>query len=269
MEENDIPYELIDKYLSGKLGEEEARAFERQVEGDAELRREFQAHVKAEVGVRQALREARREEFNREFDQLYPKGAKVRNFRPFGWVAVAAAIAFLIILTYSLVNAPVPLTNQALYAQNFEQPDITWGAGQRGAEAPTNPDKLWALAQDAYQEGNYEEAARQLKALIQDSSHQSHPKAWFTLGLMQLRQAEQMENPAAMVKEAQASLDAVSPGSIYFQDARWYKALSYLLIDDIQGCKAMLEELAVAPNSTKKEDAKELLKTLEKRKNDS
>lgn len=269
MEENDIPYELIDNYLNGRLSEAEARAFEQQLESDAELKSEFQAHVKAELAVRQSVRTARREEFNAAFDQMYPKGAKVRNFRPFIWVAVAAALAFLLILTYSIVNTPGPLSNQELFAQNFQQPEISWGAGQRAQEAPTEPDKLWALAQQAYESGNFAEAAQQLAWLIEDSTHQSHPKAWFTLGLMQLKQAEQMEDKTEMVRKAQLSLDSVAPASIYFQEGQWYKALSYLLIDDLDGCKAILRELEHAPNSSRREEAQELLETLGEREGSS
>ncbi|MCI4668622.1 MAG: hypothetical protein MRZ79_10850 [Bacteroidia bacterium] len=264
MEENEIPYELIDNYLSGKLPEKDAREFEKRVEADPELYNEFQAHVKAEIAVRQAVRLERKEEFKREFDQLYPKGAKIRNFQPFVWVAVAAAIAFLVLLTYSLQNGTQLPANKQLFAQHYSQPEINWGSGQRAIGEKTNPDKIWARAQTAYEQGNYDEAVKQLNLLIQDTTHESHPKAYFTLGLMHLKLAEKMDEPASSVAEAQKSFDLVSDTSIFFQEAKWYKALSFLLIEDYEGCKALLDELKDAPTSSKRDAAKELLESLEK-----
>jgi tetratricopeptide (TPR) repeat protein len=231
-------HELIERYLLGRLGEDDLQAFEQRLAGEPSLREE----VALQRQIFDALRtEALVADFRRQLDAVEKKmttetTGKVVPMRPGGirrWLAVAAGVLALAVAGWwvFIKNNPVKMTSQELFATYFQPPaTIAVSSVQRSADTtaaqplPTEAmqwNSLWKQLETQYQQGDFEASIatlEQIKTL--DPAGEYASETFFYAALLHLRTG----NPAS----ALADLEKVTVG--HTEDKTWYSALALLAL---------------------------------------
>lgn len=100
--------ELIERYFSNQLSENEFQQLELLLQEDAELRKNFYNELK----IKQAITQEKHESLKERLQKLEKKPTSKKS-----WYLYAAAVAILIVISSLFYNLP---TNDQLYAENFE-----------------------------------------------------------------------------------------------------------------------------------------------------
>lgn len=246
-------FDRIEAYLADELSPEDRADFEARCRQDAQWAESTRLHLLA----RQTLHESGREALKSRLDQRYqPEGSPSATRRPLWqqpWIyAMAAAIALILLLVW-WPKSPHYQSPQELYAAYMELPVPS---GLRSSTQDSLAQR-WEQAMQAFQDSAYQDAIRQLEPLIQDSSFlsQSGNRARLYLGVahLQLSQFEQ----------AQAYLKSIAAGSLYFDQAQWYRVLAYLRAGQVSPMLPLLHAIAEQENHYRQAQARRLLTQVE------
>lgn len=249
-------YELLKRYANGQMPEAERIDFENKLKTDAAFAREA-AEWAAIIKGLQA-------EGDRQLDEnLHPLGARLmqsedaglratvvntapaRNFQMPRWLYAAAAVLLLLLIGWPIYqtlrpSVPVYADNRALFEKNFRVP------ATRGVrDAQTTP---WQVA---YQNKDYTGAAEQLEKLLAEPNQSNRSEAHLYLGISYLA--------AGQGQQALAAFGKVSSDSFDRDDAQWYSALAYIIIDDVVHAKQTLGEIAGKDGHPHRQEATEML----------
>lgn len=209
MTDGDNSIAKIEKYFNNELDEAELKAFETRLEEDASFAKEVELFEVAMKGLDKAALKERLKEFH---DELIPQNRHERSRR---WYlpGIAASLALVIFAGYWIFFQPTD-TN-TLFNDYFEPyKDIT---NVRSSESDE-----FRSAMTYYGQGKYLEAIEQLGPFVQQPEYAD--KAIFYLGICHLA--------AGQEDEAIVHLSVAVEGKFY-QQARWFLALSHLKSGDL------------------------------------
>lgn len=236
-------YDLIDDYLNGRLQGERRAAFEARLQGDPAFAEEVEGYRQA----RAAIRAAGRRELRAAVDEAYGQWeGRPRLQRWKRGLAIAAALLLLVAAPF-VIRFFSPPSPQGLYADYFELPPAPALRTGDAADA-------WYDLVGAYHAGEYERVARELPALLQDTSFDRPAQGFFYLGVSQLM----LDRPAA----AAESFRLMPATSSLEQERTWYLALALLRSGAEEEAAAQLQEIAGAAEHYKKEEARRLLRRI-------
>ncbi|MBR9855894.1 MAG: tetratricopeptide repeat protein [Algicola sp.] len=233
-------HELIEKYFSNQLSDEEFGQLEQILEKDDQLRDELYN----ELEVKRAIVHEKHSTLKNRLQELDQNTKKKTR-----WIPYAAAIALLIGIG-SILYAPGP-DYQGLYADTFEVYPNVINLVTRGGAEPKNSE---TIAFELYDAGNYDEAVRAF-----DSLYKKHPKDYllFYKGVGLLAQDRTEEGIQAL-----QSYDWELDGSDFTTASNWYLGLAHLKQEQVVQAKLFLEKVA-ASESNLNTQAQELLKHLD------
>ncbi|MDF1576297.1 MAG: hypothetical protein P1P86_14000 [Bacteroidales bacterium] len=153
--------DLIIKYLSGELKAEEASAFEKELESDAGLKKEYELQSAAYKLIREQLRKRDEELFweklaNAMSHELPGPESRRKWLRPWWYIPLAVACSLAILIT--LLNPPTPLDVFTRFYDPASDPVIlAYNQNTRGESEP-------GILQ--YRLGNYERSMDLLSVRI-------------------------------------------------------------------------------------------------------
>lgn len=247
-------YELLKRYALGQMLETERKEFELRLESDAAFAAEVSTWLSVQNGI-QAEGDRRLEE------ELHNLGKKLmqekdsefsatsgRVFHLPRWAYAAAAALLLLLLAWPVYrtlqpSGPVYAGNKALFEQHFRTPP-----------PPEVRDAKITSWREAYQRKNYAVSAAELEKLLADPNYTGRSEANLYLGISRLA--------AGQAQEALAALGQVSPDSYDWDEAQWYSALAFLIIDDVVHAKPVLQSIADKNGHNRQKEAQEMLDTL-------
>lgn len=232
MEENHYPMdELKEKYLQGKLTEDEQRAFENDLsEKEAE-------ELAFEMGIRDGLQNQIQSDLRKKVAS-FEHGAKRSKFTKPAYLSIAASVLIAVSFVFYFNREPRSLFDQ--YYSVLPNYELTT---ERGEEKATNR----ASAYIAYDNGNYSEAIAQFNNM--DSL--TTPDLLFR-GISYIQE----ENYELALNDLERVINKQNQD---YQDAsKWYTSLLYLKLGRRSQATQLLEDLR-AENSTYKIQANELL----------
>ena len=253
-------YDLLKRYHSGQLSDAERAVFEKQMDTDAA----FAAEVSAWAAIYKGIQAEGDRQLNRELEILgkklmqseeatltpsaVNKAPKQRSQMP-RWLYAAAAVLLLLLLAwpiYQHLKTPTAVyaDNKALFEQHFRLPP-----------APQVRDAQVTAWRTAYQNKNYAAAIESLEQLLADPDYTNRSEANLFLGLSHLA--------AGRGQQALTAFGAVSPDSYDRDEAQWYAALAYLIIDDVVHAKQTLEEVSGKEGHPHRQEANELLNSMQ------
>ena len=238
-------YEEIEKYLNHELTDEKRQAFEKRMLADAD----FSSFVKSYISIyeslqagadrasnEQVLKATLRDVSEKHFDKK--NAVSIISMRNIYWAAAAAI--FLAVCLIFIYNLQDPATYEK-YAQHQ-----TLALAQRSEGIS----ELQYAAEDAFNNADYEPAAKYLAQLSQSSPDDNNLKLYWAIALIETSQYDKSDS----------LLTVISSSFIYKHTATWYQALSYLKQGKPEAAKTLLEK--IPEGADKYDNAQSLLDVL-------
>ena len=250
---HDLYIERLDQYATGSMSDPERAAFEAELQENPELREALALYRESEAVIEQSIENNLRQQFLSwaEEDRAAQPVAtekhetKVISLRKIVTRWAVAASVLLVAGFFYLYQSSQSLSDQALYAANYEAPD---GSLLRGS-APADPLSQGA---EAFINKNYAVARTFFNQI--PPTDPPYAEAQFFLGHIALQQQEYDHAIAAFEK-------AVKANDIRITDkAQWNLVLTYVAAKRTEdaGFKALLSTLAGDVNHSYYVDAKVL-----------
>jgi len=253
-------YELLKRYTLGQMSEAERTDFEKRLETDAAFAGEVATWAAIYRGIQAEgdhQLDAQLREFGKKLMQTESSGLsatvvnapQTRKFQIPRWAYAVAAALLLLLVAWPIYQNLTPSTpayadNKALFEKNF-----------RMLPAPEVRDAKVSAWRDAYQKKDYTTAAAELEKLLSDPNYARRSEASLFLGLSHLA--------AGQGQKALDAFQKVSPDSFDWEDAQWYSALTYIIIDDVVHAKPILEDIAGKNGHPHQREAREMLDTMD------
>ena len=235
--------ELIDRFLTGQLSDEERKYVVTRLAMDAEFR---ELHDDLEVMI-EGIRESGRKDSREEGEEIpfKPEAPDMEEgeIQSDGSVAVplilvwwkrplykVAATVFVLMAVSMLIFQPFgSMSNDEFVDEYF--------AALAPSEAPTRStvEDLRVSAYGAYEQENYKLAIEKFEQVIQQGSANIEDR--FFLGISYVA-ADQYQDAIVQLEEVAATGDG------YKVHAQWYLALSYVGIDEHDKAISILEEIS-------------------------
>ncbi len=199
-------FDIIIKYLSGDLKQEEASSFEMELESNAELKSEFEEVSTAYSLIRDQLQMKDEEAFRKKLEEAMDHAAPLaeptkQGFRHWWYVPLVAAcsLALLLIIPF---NHP---DNEKILSRYFDPLNdpvvLTYNQDTRGEpEAGIH----------YYSKGNYSKSMELISARIRDEGENQLLQLYYLLSAIELDRQEEVlqlisiENPDSMLLTEQA-----------------------------------------------------------------
>lgn len=252
-------YNLLKRYALKQMSEAERADFEKRLETDAAFAGEAAAWAAIYKGIQAEgdrqldaeLRDFGKKLMQSESAELSVTVANVPQTRKFQiprWAYTAAAALLLLLVAwpiYQKLQPPTPAyaDNKALFEQHFRLPP-----------APEVRDAQATEWRDAYQKKDYAAATTELEKLLADPNYARRSEANLFLGLSYL--------VTQQGQKALAAFQKVSPDSFDWEDAQWYSALAYIIIDDVVHAKQTLGEISGENGHPHQREAQEMLSAM-------
>jgi tetratricopeptide (TPR) repeat protein len=252
-------YELLKRYAQGQMPESERADFEKRIETDPAFAEEITTWAAIYKGIQSegdrqldtALRVVGKKLMQSESAELSAtvmNSPQSRAFQMPRWAYAAAAALLLLVVAWPIYQNLQPATpayadNKTLFEQHFRVPP-----------APEVRDAQVAAWRDAYQKKDYPAAAAELEKLLADPHYTRRSEAHLFLGLSHLA--------AGQGQKALAAFQKVNSDSFDWDDAQWYSALAYIIIDDVVHAKQTLGDIAGKNGHPHQREAQEMLSAM-------
>lgn len=245
-------YDLVEKYLDGKLNGDALLDFEKQLENDEALKKEMTLHQQISETLRgEKVHELRDvlKSVNQQWQSPPVKvAAKPRRFRIGRIAAIAASVLFLFFTSQYFFSSGSQ-TNEALFADHFEPYQMILNQRTQNPKAPevgASVDEAVA----AYLNKDYEASSLAFQKLQNETPAAVIFKFYTAISELSLGNA----NKAIPILE-EISVDAPP---IFAEQCQWYLALAYLKNGDRIKAKNKLAE--IQRGAFKYEEAQELIR---------
>jgi hypothetical protein len=251
-------YELLKRYYRGQLTAAEREAFDQRMQTDAAFAEEVAGWAAIYKGLQQEgdrqldeqLRELGHRLLREDSRQAGDMVAHTSPKRVFGmprWLYAAAAVLLLLIAWPVYQNlkpgGPALADNRALFDRHFQAPP-----------APDVRDGEATAWRTAYRNKDYTAAIDGLEKLLADPAFANRSEASLYLGISHLA--------AGRGKEALDALGQVGADSFDHEEAQWYSALAYIIVDDVIHAKQTLNDISGQTGHPHRAEAQEMLKSM-------
>ena len=242
------PQEYIDAYLRGELSPEQVQEFEQEMRTNKDLVQALNDRQKL-LGVIDLMGDEQLQQRVGQIARNYhekAKPARLKTIRSAWWVA-AAGIA-LLVSAYFLLNRTPP-TPQELYAANFSLYPI-----EIGTRSELNDTiRLELEAEQRYNSGAFAEAIPLLDSAVILTAD---TKWQLAKAICQM----ELGDHQAAIRSLQLLI--TTHDILYEMPARWYAALSYLQLGELDQAQTQLEVLADNSGGFRQSEAAELMKAI-------
>lgn len=238
--------ELLEKYFTGALLENEVDEFNALLESDIEFKKEFDF----QNDLKQVIKTKKRIEL-KELLNSYEDTVKeeVNRSKPYqgSWLKIAASFLILISAGAYFFNTNFVTSNEDLFNEFYETYPNTTYPIVRGGEAVNKT--LDYKAYEAYERGDYTSAVQFFEKMVNDTNSK------FYLGLSYLNEQK--------LVSAIPIFESIIAKNLKFKDeANWYLALAYVKQGKVDEAKEVLKDI-ISLQSFNYAKAKELLQEIE------
>lgn len=222
----------IDNFLLGKMTEEDAIAFKKQMLESPELKREVALQEK----IIQGLKAHQNQELKRELKKIHKETfapAQRRIKVLWSYAAVAASIVLIAAIALWLF---LPQTSESDLFQAYYQPFAL-------DQSRDPDDRLMAEAKVLYQDSLYRDALPKMDSLAERMPDSVEYQLAIGICYLELQQFEKAKQVFQQIIETKES---------FLEDqARWYLGLLLIRENKLKAAKEILNVIAQNPNSDK------------------
>ena len=250
MKANHSEIELIEQYLEGSLDVENRRLVEKKMSNDKNYSRDIEQYRLLIDGIKYSGRNeilAKLKKWDMELPENIEDFNDKSSHRRFIWYYAAASIAIFVVAGI-LIYSNLKFGYDRIVADHY-QPYNYFPETSRGDEINKNSiEEIF----EYYDRGEYAQALQMIQNL---ETNKKTERVNFILA--NIHQAMKNYNEAIPIYG-----QIIKTGSIHTNGSKWYMALCYLSIDNIENARPLLEELK-GSNSSYTPKAKNLLKDLD------
>ena len=208
-----------EKYIQGKLSQEEHESFEKELTADESKEMAF------ELGVRKGVEEVVSKDLREKVAQFEHRRS-TSGIRPWQ-LGIAASILLIASFTYLFTRG-----SQDLYSNYYEPYPNFEVTALRGADG----EALIIQAYKAYDEQNYVLASEKFEEHLETNKEDVASRFFYGITLMENGEFNSaITNFGAVIEDDSRD---------YLNAAKWYAALCYLSIDDANAAISLLDQLA-------------------------
>ncbi|MEM7369038.1 MAG: tetratricopeptide repeat protein [Bacteroidota bacterium] len=233
---------------------EEKEQLEERFRQAPELMEALKNEIRYQYIIQESGLKEQKTQMDARFKDLYQK-ENIRLLQRRRYLMAAAAVVLLLVIAIPFLlnrNPQVPLPD--LYAQHFERPRDPAPLPRAEDPPASYQDSLWQAAAKEFSQANHQATIDILNLIKQDPEETSSGKASFYLGVVYLQMNQ--------TDQAIALFNQVSSTSNYLDQTRWYRALTYMVMNDREKSRSAIQELIDSGQSFKHEQAKEILELL-------
>jgi len=240
---------FIEKYLAGEMGEDERKWFEKELEGNSNLRSEVNLRKKTD----QVLKSQNIISLRNKLSTIERKRREVTidagNTRKHVSIRYAAVIAVLAVIGSVILFSGNSASSEEVVSQlykSYEPP-----ASQRSVQIAENAD--FTLALEFYNTNDFANAALFFSKVVE-----SNPKDMQSVLMNGVSNFEDQKYPEAKLSFATVIDDN---NNLFIETARWYLALCYVKTNDTE--KAISQLTAITDEGgIYSKDARKILRKL-------
>jgi len=217
MKTNDFSY-FIERYNAGEMSDSEKLWFEKELEGNENLRNEVEVRKKTdEILIRQDVISLRNKLSSIESVR---KRREIKKPQKQMFISIAATVAVLVIVGSIVVFADSKLSTNDIMKKYYEE--YKPASGQRSVSS--EKDELFTQGLQYFQSRDYRNAALIFSKIIE-----SEPKDMYATLLNGISNFEE-----SRYNDAEKSFGTVIDDNknLYIDQAQWYLALCYLQTDE-------------------------------------
>ncbi len=242
--------EKFDQYLQELLEEDQREDFEKKLENDAELKKDFLRHQVLVDGIKLHGRKALLDEmksWDNEIKSIGFEPTEEKSISFFKWYYAAAAIS-IILVTIAVLYSSLNTGYDRIVASHY-QPYTYISDIQRGEAIEENPtDKIFQY----YDQGNYQQTVQLINEVPESQRSE-------LMSFIQANAYQAMEDYERAIPIFDSIADS---NSVYAFGSKWYLSLCYLSVDQPDKAVTLLNELK-ATNSSFAPKAEKLLNDLD------
>jgi hypothetical protein len=235
--------EYIDQYRSGEISESK---FKQHLESDEALQQEFELSKRDLLTIKSAAKDQLRKKASLALENHENKSQKIFSLKRV--MQIAAVITLLAIAFFLIQNLGQPQSSAELFATHFELPT------SQGERSNSIQSEIWNNAMSTYENQDFEKTIKLLSTLVNEPDFQFPDRGNLYLGLSYLM--------ANKDQKAINNFNAISMQSTYFQNAEWFRALSFLKMENTVNAKIAFQKIADQPKHFKQNEAKVILGNL-------
>lgn len=248
MKTNDFSY-FIERYISSEMGVDEKVWFEKELDGNLDLKKELVLRQKAESIIKSSdimdLRAKLKSiEKSRESVKTVPKTVRPRLAK------YAATVGGVLIISSVLLISNRDLNKEALYNKYYSPYESVSATRSLTPVASS----LYSEAINYYNNEDYKKAAESLEALL--SNDQGNMEYRFQLANSYMGMESYPEAGNSYLKVI------ADDNNLFIEDAQWYLGLCYVMTDDNEKAIKQMNLIAASESRYKKE-AKKILRKIE------
>lgn len=239
-----IYFERVEAYAEGQMKAEDAAQFEKELQENNALKQEYEAYLasqKAMEGLAYDLLRAK-------MAKLEKKKEAKRFFIGRRMLSIAAGFLLLIAATSGLLYSNLSYSNQSLYADHFEFPNVSLIRGESDAES------AYDNAVQAYQNKDFDTAVNELNAISAEES--IYNSAQYFLGAVYL-ESKRPEQAASVFQNLLQKND-----KRYDKNVEWNLVLTYLQSGNTQEVNNRIDAILAEPNHPFANQARQLKKNM-------
>lgn len=236
-------YDLIDKYLNGKMSVREQTEFEDILRKNSNLMNEYLLRRDLNNAIAEDDIMDLRDHLEEIINSKPEHTTKQINIRLI--TSIAALFVGLIIVSVIFLNKSTFDNTQTFNKYYQKYPSVI-----NSRSLTENHNKLFIESFQAYEQGDYDVAIKKMKQLLIDDGKNNLVLFYLALAEMEQEQWDESEKHFNILVQ--------DSNHIFCEQAHWYLALTYLKKNDIVNSKKILD-LIVRENFTMHEDAESLL----------
>lgn len=226
-------FELIERYLQKELEGTELAAFEQRLLSEPALKAEVKLHEELhstmgnkELNKFQEIVEKTGAKHLSLYKQQGTKTARILPLKRFAYAAVILGIIVCAGLAFFYANQGA--SAEKLYASYYTVYELD-------SQSRSNAKTTSSAAITAYQNKNYETAAKQFESILENETNNSMAQFYLGNCYMELEKPKEALNAYKQVYES---------ANLYTSQAKWYAALAHLELDDKAAAKELLLPLS-------------------------
>ena len=227
-------YDKIERYLGGKMSQEEQDSFEKEVQQDLDLRKELKSQAILAYGASERFEGSWKNNFS-QWEKETPDSVRFDSLS-FRMVAVLIGLLILAGILIWRNTQSVPLKD--LYAANFSNISTDATVRSDSVRLPTD----WENAKARYDEGKYQESIEHFQNILKNEKPDRDVnivRLYLASSYMYLEQHN----------KAISQLEQIDPLSNTGMEARWNLALCYLYLEKPAQATLVLEYISKSKNA--------------------